>query len=339
MVQGADFYISYNPVDSDAVGLVAKLQDSLQVGGKLVQLGAETWPQAGGDVGPGQDGVQKAKCVVAVVSGGGDSPYLGTAPCVSELRRALQAGVMVQPVIRAADKTNIASFLTAAPGDLQSLGEIDFISLDQSDEDYWGVGVRKILVASGVLAKSPVAQQPRLAAALQPAPAVAACTFCQLPAVLRCSNCGSPCCSVHQTFKWRVLDQTAAPTHDAQARLCSTCADLNQLLSDEAVRVQSCGNLLLACFCGVCLMAKGVNVFRDWIPRVERAFREYNAKVSPPVPIRVQQGLFDYTIYPHAHPYYEVQMRVDEGAGAVAGGGTAGGERIPLLASPSAPPQ
>ena len=64
--------------------------------------------------------------------------------CVKELRWALEAGVPIQPVIRAEDKASIGDFLDLAPEDLRHLGKTDWIDLNRNDRDYWEVGVKKM---------------------------------------------------------------------------------------------------------------------------------------------------------------------------------------------------
>ena len=137
------------------------------------------------------------------------------------------------------------------------------------------------------------------------------CIFCDVESIYRCSNCNQPVCSVHNEIKGAVLDQTACPTEDPHSKLCKTCADLFRIVSTKGVEVQSCGNIFKACCCCICLRMRGINPFRDWMDDVRASFREYNKVVSPPVPIRIRQGLFDGMIFPHSHPGYADSQRAN----------------------------
>jgi len=110
-----------------------------------------------------QEGVEKAKCVVSLVTGPcfdpenpsgpeEDNAYFNRSFCIKELEWAIDAGVPIQPVIDANDKKNIGEFLSMCPESTTSgkpmrsyLGGIDWIHVDRSDSDYWELGVKKIL--------------------------------------------------------------------------------------------------------------------------------------------------------------------------------------------------
>tara|TARA_B100000780_G_C21027235_1_gene411827 strand:+ start:88 stop:252 length:165 start_codon:yes stop_codon:yes gene_type:complete len=52
--------------------------------------------------------------------------------CQQELRWAIEAGVPIQPVVRAEDKRKIGDdFIQMAPDDLKFLGDIDIKHLDR----------------------------------------------------------------------------------------------------------------------------------------------------------------------------------------------------------------
>ena len=78
--------------------------------------------------------------VVAVVT----DPYFTSPARVQQLREAVQAGARarIQPVMHAKDKLRVGELLALAPDDLKSLGDINWIALD---EDYWEEGVQQIL--------------------------------------------------------------------------------------------------------------------------------------------------------------------------------------------------
>jgi hypothetical protein len=73
------------------------------------------------------------------------SAYFRREYCISELRWARQAGVPIQPVVAAKDKTRIGEFLSQAPSDLQDLGSVDFIHLDGSRPRYWKAGIEEVM--------------------------------------------------------------------------------------------------------------------------------------------------------------------------------------------------
>ena len=57
-----------------------------------------------------------------------------------------EAGVPIQPVVTAEDKTRIGEFLGEAPPDLRTqLGQVDFIHLDRSRPAHWGTGIAAVL--------------------------------------------------------------------------------------------------------------------------------------------------------------------------------------------------
>ncbi len=93
-----------------------------------------------------KEAAQNSQCVIAVVSGAerpGDpegNEYFKRAYCVNELRWAREAGVPIQPVVVAEDKSRIGEFLVQAPEDLKDLGAVDFIHLDRSRPAYWKAG-------------------------------------------------------------------------------------------------------------------------------------------------------------------------------------------------------
>ena len=85
-----------------------------------------------------EEGVKNSRAFIAVVTGpcvnidAPDDPaemnaYFKRPYCIKELRWAREAGVPIQPVIRAEDKMNIGDLLGLAPEDLQDLEKTDWI--------------------------------------------------------------------------------------------------------------------------------------------------------------------------------------------------------------------
>ena len=117
-----------------------------------------------------KEGVQNSKYFVAVISGpcvNNDRPNddpVGNASfrreyCIKELRWAQEAGKFIQPILRLEDKGNIGNFLGLldAPlkvdgtmqniSNLRCLGDTDWIDLNRNDNDYWEVGMKKVVRA------------------------------------------------------------------------------------------------------------------------------------------------------------------------------------------------
>jgi hypothetical protein len=97
-----------------------------------------------------QEGVSNSKCLLAVFTddGGAGCAYFERPLCLQELRWALEHKVFVQPVFAAHDKGRITEMLSKLPADLYAvLKATDAIHLDRSDNDYWAVGLGKILKA------------------------------------------------------------------------------------------------------------------------------------------------------------------------------------------------
>lgn len=108
-----------------------------------------------------KEGVQNSSCVIAIITGPvmdgtkkledqdpTENAYFKRSLCVQELRWAREANVPIQPVVLAADKTNIMAFRELCPDDLKDLWSTDFIHLDRSDLDYWETGMRKLVQVS-----------------------------------------------------------------------------------------------------------------------------------------------------------------------------------------------
>ena len=110
-----------------------------------------------------KEGVLNSRCLLAIITGAAINPDRPGDPeanaffqrqyCLQEVRWALEAGIPVQPVVRAEDKQMIGQ-LADAPQDLKCLGQIDFIHLDRADRDYWRLGVNKVLRCSRLPAQN-----------------------------------------------------------------------------------------------------------------------------------------------------------------------------------------
>eukprot|EP01047_Picozoa_sp_COSAG01_P046570 COSAG01_NODE_4385_length_5079_cov_1.805622_5_plen_429_part_00 len=67
--------------------------------------------------------------------------YFRRPACLTELRAARRAGVPIQPVLLAEDKTRVGELLLDAPTDLRDLGDIEWVHLDQTNTYYWKEGL------------------------------------------------------------------------------------------------------------------------------------------------------------------------------------------------------
>ena len=71
--------------------------------------------------------------------------YFNRTFCVKELIWSQNAGVPIQPVCAAGDKTNIGSFIGQATSKgIHNLGAVDIIHLDRSRPAYWDTGVKEL---------------------------------------------------------------------------------------------------------------------------------------------------------------------------------------------------
>lgn len=159
--------ISFMHPTSQRNGVATTLATDLH--GSLLQAGMSVWFDVKMDdrsKAAMRGGVENSDCVLAIITGpctNEDDPtqaaevnaYFKRDFCLAELRWARDAGIKIQPIIRAADKGRIGELMSLAPEDLQFLADVDFITLDRSDKDYWQVGVDKILKAAGKAAPPP----------------------------------------------------------------------------------------------------------------------------------------------------------------------------------------
>ena len=95
-----------------------------------------------------QKNVEGAKFVIAIISDGAGvegNGYFERPFCLKELRWAKTAGKYVQPIVDSTDKSRIGEFLGMAPDDLKDLGSVDFVDFNQTDDDFFSLGVEKVL--------------------------------------------------------------------------------------------------------------------------------------------------------------------------------------------------
>jgi len=85
--------------------------------------------------------VKEAKFIIAIIS----DVYFERAFCLKELRWAIDAKKFIQPVVDTVDKGRIEELINKAPDDLRYLIKVDFVDLNQTDDEYFGIGVKKIL--------------------------------------------------------------------------------------------------------------------------------------------------------------------------------------------------
>ena len=111
-----------------------------------------------------QEGATKSTVVLAIITGPCENPdkpedprednaYYSRGFCLQELRWAMEAGAVIQPIVRAEDKHRITEFSNKLPEDLRDyMSTNSYIHLDRNDREYWTVGLNKLL---RVLKKQP----------------------------------------------------------------------------------------------------------------------------------------------------------------------------------------
>ena len=96
-----------------------------------------------------EEGVKNSRCVIAIVSGAAEGQsemaYFHREFCLKELRWAMDAEVFVQPVVAAADKKEISEMMQQVPADLEHLKGINWEHIDHKDNEYFALGVDKII--------------------------------------------------------------------------------------------------------------------------------------------------------------------------------------------------
>jgi len=159
------FMISYTQRSDRAIALATKLEKDLAHRGYSVWLDVNMNDKSEAAM---KEAVEHSMVVLALITGGApnlddDNAYLKRAFCLSELRWAFSAITdpnlplkHLQPLVRMDDKNNIGAFIAMAPDDLKHIGNIDFVDLNTTDNNYWTVGVENILkkaVAAGAFPK------------------------------------------------------------------------------------------------------------------------------------------------------------------------------------------
>lgn len=143
-----DAMISYTQRNAKARLLAEQICHTLRERGKSVWLDVKMSKLNEAAM---KEAAQNSTAVIAIVTGverAGDADgncYFQRELCLSELRWAREAGVVIQPVVLVEDKSRIGEFLYQAPPDLRDLGTIDFIHLDSSRPRYWEVGMDEVI--------------------------------------------------------------------------------------------------------------------------------------------------------------------------------------------------
>ena len=143
-----DVFISHSQRDGNATTLAVELYFSLKERGLAAWLDVKMSKR---DVAAMEEGAKNATMVIAIVTDGGidkdneDTAFFRRKYCVQELKWAKSAGMAIQPVIRVDDKKRVGEFIASAPGDLKDIGKVDWVHLDRGDNEYWDVGVNKLV--------------------------------------------------------------------------------------------------------------------------------------------------------------------------------------------------
>ena len=140
--------------------MAARLAVSLYY--KMREMGFNVWLDVKADdksEAAMQKNVEGAKFVIAIISDGAGvegNGYFERPFCLKELRWAKTAGKYVQPIVDSTDKSRIGEFLGMAPDDLKDLGSVDFVDFNQTDDDFFSLGVTKVLKKAADATGDPV---------------------------------------------------------------------------------------------------------------------------------------------------------------------------------------
>ena len=107
-----------------------------------------------------KEGVQNSESFIAIVTGPcvnpdrpddkpEDNAYFRREYCLKELRWARGAGKPIVCIVRVEDKSKVDELFSYAPDDLKYL-RANVVYFDRNDRDYQKIGVRKMLIASGL---------------------------------------------------------------------------------------------------------------------------------------------------------------------------------------------
>eukprot|EP00035_Acanthoeca_spectabilis_P007152 m.133127 g.133127 ORF g.133127 m.133127 type:complete len:376 (-) comp13821_c0_seq1:21-1148(-) len=337
-----DFFISHTQRNGLATTLATDLHSTLTSQGYSVWFDVKMPDRSTRAM---EAGVRGSRCLIAVITGpcSPADPSISEPPeknayfardfCVAELRWAVEAGVRIQPVILAADKGRIAALMEYAPTDLKDLVNKDFITLDRSDIDYWNVGIQKVIKAAGFDGAMRTPSTGSAQAYAQPPP-VPPCVFCSTPGINACGNCGQRICPQHLNPYTTGGVGTISTSH-----LCDTCRDLHRIM-DKHLPIPNADNTMrsyatsaeIATYllislpivtmpCGIAYLSSVKKAtIAERAAETRAAFLEYNARVSPPTPVRVPRFIetkvthhpcldpikvdLEFFIYPHSHPSY-----------------------------------
>ena len=162
-----DVFIGHSRRCADAVVLATEVATSFEKMGMTVWLDVRMHDRSTAAM---EEGVRKSKHFVAVVSGpcvnndrpqdpAKDNAYFRRAFCVMELNCAVENGKHIQPILRIEDKARIGEFLDLLDeplrmngglqdvSHLRSLGATDWIDLNRNDNEYWDLGMTKLVRA------------------------------------------------------------------------------------------------------------------------------------------------------------------------------------------------
>ena len=137
--------ISYTQKNSNAGKLAVSLYYKLREKGFNVWLDVKADDKSEAAM---KKNVEGAKFVIAIISDGAGvkgNGYFERPFCLKELRWAKAAGTYIQPIVDSTDKSRIGEFLGMAPDDLKYLGSVDFVDFNQTDDDFFSLGVEKVL--------------------------------------------------------------------------------------------------------------------------------------------------------------------------------------------------
>ena len=104
-----------------------------------------------------QNGVEKSECVMAIITGEGDTTehrYFQRPLCVKELKWAIAAGKPIVPVVTATDKPNIGTYIDEGKSKGIDLSACDFQHVDRSKAKMLNASIETILDVAKNMKKS-----------------------------------------------------------------------------------------------------------------------------------------------------------------------------------------
>ena len=140
------FMISYTQKSDRAKALAHHMCASLKECGFTVWLDTNMDDKSTAAM---QEAVLNSCVVLAVITGEtkeDENAYWNREFCLKELRWAFENNKHVQPVVDMMhDKSQIGRFISSFPEELKGIGAIDFVDLNDTDRDYWELGLKKII--------------------------------------------------------------------------------------------------------------------------------------------------------------------------------------------------